>query len=105
KYTHSREHLALNSCHARRYSVLTHELVRRQITMMVEDVIITAREKLDRLAPQSPDAVRAAGETIVTFSGAMAEHERELKRFLYKDRKSTRLNSSHVKRYNAVICL
>lgn len=63
----------------------THELVRRQITMMVEDVIITAREKLDRLAPQSPDAVRAAGETIVTFSGAMAEHERELKRFLYKN--------------------
>jgi len=63
----------------------THELVRRQITMMVEDVIITARAKLQRLAPQSADAVRNAGETIVVFSDAMAAEEKELKKFLYKN--------------------
>ena len=60
-----------------------HELMRRQITMMVEDVIVTAKANLDRLAPGSADAVRAAGETIVRFSGQMAAQEKELKTFLY----------------------
>ena len=63
----------------------THELVRRQITMMVEDVIVTAKARLERIAPQSADAVRQAGETIVAFSDGMAEEERELKKFLYKN--------------------
>lgn len=61
----------------------THELVRRQITIMVEDVIVTATAKLQRLDPHSVEEVRKAGETIVTFSDEMAAEERELKRFLY----------------------
>ena len=61
----------------------THELVRRQITLMVEDVIVNAKAKLERLEPHSADDVRNAGETIVAFSDAMAKEERELKRFLY----------------------
>lgn len=60
-----------------------HELMRRQITQMVEDVIVTAKANLDRLAPGSADAVRAAGETVVCFSGQMAAQEKELKTFLY----------------------
>lgn len=60
-----------------------HELMRRQITQMVEDVIVTARANLARLAPGSPDAVRGAGETIVRFSAEMAVAEKELKTFLY----------------------
>ncbi|MCG7507371.1 deoxyguanosinetriphosphate triphosphohydrolase [Mesorhizobium retamae] len=60
-----------------------HELMRRQITQMVEDVIVTARANLARLAPSSPDAVRGAGETIVGFSAEMAAAEKELKTFLY----------------------
>ncbi|CAN7635245.1 deoxyguanosinetriphosphate triphosphohydrolase [Mesorhizobium amorphae] len=61
-----------------------HELLRRQITMMVEDVIASTTANLKRLKPESADAVRAAGETMVTFSADMAATEKELKAFLYK---------------------
>ncbi len=60
-----------------------HELMRRQITMMVEDVIVATRANLARTRPESADAVRAAGETMVTFSSGMATAEKELKSFLY----------------------
>ncbi|MDX8521253.1 deoxyguanosinetriphosphate triphosphohydrolase [Mesorhizobium dulcispinae] len=61
-----------------------HELMRRQITLMVEDVIASAKANIERLKPDSADAVRAAGETMVTFSAGMAAAEKELKAFLYK---------------------
>ena len=61
-----------------------HELMRRQITIMVEDVISVAAARLKRLQPGSADEVRNAGMTMVTFSPAIAAQERELKAFLYK---------------------
>ncbi|TPJ53517.1 deoxyguanosinetriphosphate triphosphohydrolase [Mesorhizobium sp. B2-7-1] len=61
-----------------------HELMRRQITLMVEDVIASTAANIERLKPDSADAVRAAGETLVTFSADMAAAEKELKAFLYK---------------------
>jgi dGTPase len=61
-----------------------HELLRRQITLMVEDVIVSTTSNLARVKPESADAVRAAGETLVTFSTGMAAAEKELKAFLYK---------------------
>ncbi|MBZ9987165.1 deoxyguanosinetriphosphate triphosphohydrolase [Mesorhizobium sp. BH1-1-5] len=61
-----------------------HELMRRQITLMVEDVIASTAANIERLKPESADAVRAAGETLVTFSADMAAAEKELKAFLYK---------------------
>lgn len=60
-----------------------HELMRRQITAMVEDVITTSRGKLAALAPSSLQDVHDAGRTIVTFSDEMAALEKELKAFLY----------------------
>lgn len=60
-----------------------HELVRRQITAMVEDVIASAQADLQSLEPQSVDDVRDAGRTLVAFSASMAVAERELKSFLY----------------------
>ena len=60
-----------------------HELMRRQITIMVENVIATASETLARLKPASADDVRGAGQAIVTFSPGLAAAERELKSFLY----------------------
>jgi dGTPase len=60
-----------------------HELMRRQITIMVEDVIVSTTANLARIKPKSVDAVRAAGETMVTFSAEMAALEKELKTFLY----------------------
>ncbi|MGB3417373.1 MAG: deoxyguanosinetriphosphate triphosphohydrolase [Mesorhizobium sp.] len=61
-----------------------HELMRRQITGMVEDVIVTAHANLARIAPHSADEFRGAGETIVRFSPEMAAAEKELKAFLYE---------------------
>ncbi|THF58319.1 deoxyguanosinetriphosphate triphosphohydrolase [Ollibium composti] len=60
-----------------------HELMRRQITAMVEDVIAEASARLACIAPQFPNDARAAGEPIVAFSPAMAAKEKELKAFLY----------------------
>jgi dGTPase len=60
-----------------------HELMRRQITRMVEDVIATAGRNLDGVRPQSVDDVRAAGRPIVTFSAGMAAEEKQLKAFLF----------------------
>ena len=61
-----------------------HELMRRQITLMVEDVIASTTANIERFKPDSADAVRGAGETMVTFSAGMAAAEKELKAFLYK---------------------
>jgi dGTPase len=60
-----------------------HELMRRQITLMVEDVIAASQRNLERLRPQSADEARRAGEAIVTFSAEMAVAEKALKTFLY----------------------
>ncbi len=60
-----------------------HEIVRRQITAMVEDVIVTSQDNLKRAAPQSVEDVRAASASMVVFSPEMAEREKTLKRFLY----------------------
>jgi dGTPase len=60
-----------------------HELQRRQITAMVEDVIATSQDNLARIRPQSADDVRRAGSPIVRFSEAMRDRERSLKAFLF----------------------
>ncbi|MEO3998963.1 deoxyguanosinetriphosphate triphosphohydrolase [Mesorhizobium sp. CAU 1732] len=60
-----------------------HELMRRQITAMVEDVIATAQANLTQIAPRSPADIHAAGRAVVTFSPVMAAQEKELKAFLY----------------------
>ena len=61
-----------------------HELMRRQITRMVEDVIVTAGAALEALAPADVADVHNAGRTIVGFSTAMHADEKALKAFLYK---------------------
>jgi dGTPase len=62
-----------------------HEVVRRQITIMVEDVIRQSQANLDALKPRSTDDVRTAGQSMVTFTGAMRLQEKTLKSFLYKN--------------------
>ncbi|MGE0499583.1 MAG: deoxyguanosinetriphosphate triphosphohydrolase [Rhizobiaceae bacterium] len=60
-----------------------HELMRRQITAMVEDAIATANATLSELKPNSSDDIHAAGRPVVAFSAEMAAAEKELKAFLY----------------------
>ena len=60
-----------------------HELVRRLLTRVIEDVIEEARARLDRLKPTSADDVRNAPAPVVAFSGAMADTDRAIKGFLH----------------------
>jgi dGTPase len=62
---------------------LVHELVRRLITAMIEDVIAETAGRLRRLAPHSADDVRRARQPVAGFSPAMAEADRAIKGFLY----------------------
>lgn len=61
----------------------THEVQRRMITRMVEDVIATSGAAIAALGPASAEDVRRAGRTLVGFSPAMAAAERGLKAFLF----------------------
>ena len=58
------------------------ELVRTQIGLMVNDLIATTKARIANVG--SVEEVRAAGEPLATFSPAMAEYERRLKRFMYQ---------------------
>jgi dGTPase len=62
---------------------LVHELVRRVIARLAEDVIAESARRLAALAPATPDEVRAAEEQIVGFSAAMAQADAAIKGFLY----------------------
>ena len=64
-------------------SRFAHEIVRRVITRMVEDVGLESERRLVALNPESAADVRAAAAPVVAFSDAMAEDERDLKRFLF----------------------
>ncbi|MBX4895509.1 deoxyguanosinetriphosphate triphosphohydrolase [Rhizobium bangladeshense] len=65
-------------------SRFTHEIMRRQITRMVEDVISVAQERLSLLRPESAADIRGADRVIATFSEDMAETDRQIKAMLFK---------------------
>src|SRR5256885_3201161 len=62
---------------------LTHELVRRLIGKLIEDVIAESVRRLGVTAPTSADEVRAAGAALVSFSAMMASTDRAIKEFLW----------------------
>ncbi len=59
-----------------------HELRRRLITRMIEDVIAQTQRRIAELGIRSAEGVRAAAEPVVTFSPAMAQADRAIKDFL-----------------------
>ncbi|GGB54319.1 hypothetical protein GCM10011316_27970 [Roseibium aquae] len=60
-----------------------HEIVRRSITRMVEDVIAEALRRLGEVEPASVEDIRLAGRCMVGFSDPMAAAEKDVKRFLF----------------------
>ncbi len=62
---------------------MRHEIVRRQITAMVEDVIVNAKNNLSELEPASTSDIRHCRKTIVRFSDSMQTKEAGIKRFLF----------------------
>ena len=62
---------------------VTHELSRRLITRMIEDVIGESLRRLDDIAPASSDDIRGAGRPAIGFSDAMRSADDEIKRHLH----------------------
>ncbi|MCZ2328172.1 deoxyguanosinetriphosphate triphosphohydrolase [Bartonella sp. F02] len=60
-------------------------LVRKQITVMVKDVIEQAQKNLALIKPTNVNDVHQAEQTIITFSPTMTEQEKELKKFLFEN--------------------
>ncbi|MBO0662779.1 deoxyguanosinetriphosphate triphosphohydrolase [Jiella sp. MQZ9-1] len=66
------------------HSRTVHEIMRRHITRLVEDVIGTTNAELERAAPQSADAVRDAGRQLVRFSETMERAVTQTRHFLFR---------------------
>jgi len=64
-------------------SRLRHETIRRVINAFVTDVLGETRRRLDALAPDDADAIRAADRPVVAFSPPMAEANQAIKEFLF----------------------
>jgi dGTPase len=62
---------------------VVHELVRRMIANMIEDVITESNWRLAALEPRSADAIRSADGPCVGFSPPMQAADRAIKEFLF----------------------
>lgn len=63
---------------------IRHEIVRHQITAMVEDVIVSSIARIGKTGVESVSDVRACGKTLVTFGSQMASREKSIKAFLFE---------------------
>ncbi|XWN30593.1 MAG: deoxyguanosinetriphosphate triphosphohydrolase [Devosia sp.] len=63
----------------------THELTRRLLTVMIEDVIAETVRRIAGAGVASADDVSAAAEPMVAFSPAMAASEKALKTVLHRE--------------------
>ncbi|MCC3860528.1 deoxyguanosinetriphosphate triphosphohydrolase [Pseudemcibacter aquimaris] len=62
-----------------------HELTRRLIAQMVNDVTIHSQINLKALAPETVDDIRGAGKAMIDFSENMRNQDNILKKFLMKN--------------------
>ncbi|UXN07703.1 deoxyguanosinetriphosphate triphosphohydrolase [Bartonella sp. HY761] len=65
------------------YERVAYEIVRRQITVMVEDVIDESIKRLNAIRPTSVEDIYCASHAVVSFSEGMRREEKELKNFLF----------------------
>lgn len=60
------------------------EMKRNMIGVMVDDVMAETKKRLQKVAPQTPNDIRAAGMQVVAFSDEMKAQVTELRSFLFK---------------------
>ena len=65
------------------FSRTVHEVVRRTIGMMVEDILTESRKRIADAKPTCADDIRALDAPVIAFSDEMAKNDRELKEFLF----------------------
>ena len=80
-----------------------HEIQRRLITRMIEDVIATSSEAIGRLAPKSAEDIRLAGRTLIGFSAGTAAAEQGLKRFMFDNVYRSEVVMAPVRRSQTVV--
>jgi dGTPase len=61
-----------------------HEALRRFFGVLVEDVILLARDNLAALAPQSAQDIRLAGRPVIRFSQPVFSDLKEIRAFLFQ---------------------
>jgi dGTPase len=61
---------------------LVHEIVRRMIGRVVEDLVAGSEAELEAIRPDSAEAVRHAGRRLIRFNPEVGDAHNELKRFL-----------------------
>jgi dGTPase len=64
-------------------SRVVHEVIRRLIGLLIEDIVAETGRKLAALAPQTADDVRQAAAAVAGFSPAMGQADRAIKDFLW----------------------
>lgn len=74
-----------------------HEVVRRLINLMVNDILSESRKRLSQLKPGTVDDIRGASRSVIAFSDDMKEFDKRLKSFLmqnmYRHYKVNRMSS------------
>jgi dGTPase len=63
----------------------THELVRRLISVFVDDLLACSMRKLETINASNADDIRNAGMSIISFSDAMANDLETLRDFLFEN--------------------
>jgi dGTPase len=61
---------------------MVHEVVRRMIDYLVNDLVGASLSRIDAAGPASADEVRACGEPLLTFSAEVEAEHLDLKRYL-----------------------
>jgi len=61
---------------------LVHELIRRLIGLLIDDVVGETGRRLAALSPRSADDIRLAASPVVGFSAALGDADRAIKSFL-----------------------
>lgn len=64
-------------------SRMIHEIGRRMITVLIEDVVAESRSRIFAAAPESADDIRRLAHGVVGLSPEMAQAERAVKAFLF----------------------
>ena len=82
---------------------LLSELVREQIGAMATDVIAETERRIAAAGVRSAEEVRAFGAPLVGFSPEMAEQERSLKAFLYRELYYSPTNTAVATRARATV--
>ncbi|PCJ33776.1 MAG: deoxyguanosinetriphosphate triphosphohydrolase [Alphaproteobacteria bacterium] len=74
-----------------------HEVVRRLINRMVNDILKESKKRIAELKPEAVDDIRGAAKSVISFSHEMKEFDKRLKSFLmqnmYRHYKVNRMSS------------